>query len=112
MNKGCALVFNSENDETIVHQGAPRPRDAAAILEVVVGKTIIEGLLPLDCYSDVLGVAGRVTGDIEDHRGVGVQVGRCVDGVGRGHVDVDLLGACFDEFTLVGDMLEKKRHVA
>lgn len=93
MNKGCALVCNSENDETIVHQGTPSPCDAATVLEVVIGKTIIERLLPLDCYSDVLGVSGRVTSDVEDYRGVGIQVSGCVDGVGRGHVDVDLLGA-------------------
>lgn len=102
MNKGFALVCNSKNDKTIVHQGTPSPRDAAAVLEVVVGKTVIERLLSLDCYSDVLGVAGRVAGDVEDHRGVGIQVSYCVDGVGRGHVDVDLLGACLDELTLAG----------
>lgn len=93
MNKGFALVCKTENDESIVHQGTTSPRDTAAILEVVVGKTIIERLLPLGCDNDVLGIAGRVTGDIEDYRGVGIQVSHCVDGLGRGHVDEDLLGA-------------------
>lgn len=93
MNKGFTLVCKTENDETVVHQGAPSPRDAATVLEVVVGKTIIERLLPLDCYSDVLSVAGRVTGGVEDHRGVGIQVGHCVESVGRDNFDVDLLGA-------------------
>lgn len=93
MNKSFTLVCKTENDETVVHQRTSSPGDAAAVLEVVVGKTIVERLLPLDCYSDVLGVAGRVTGGVEDHRGVGIQVGHCVKSVGRGHLDVDLLGA-------------------
>lgn len=102
MNKGFTLVRKTENDETIVHQGTASPREAAAVLAVVVGIAIIERLLPLDPYSDVLGVAGRVTGGVEDHRVVGVQVGNCVEGV-RGHVDVDLLGARFDDLTSTVD---------
>lgn len=101
MNKRFALVCKTENDESVVHQGTPSPGDAAAVLEVVVGETIIEGLLPLNRNSDVLGVAGRVTSDVEDHRGIRIQVSRCVDGVGRGHVNINLLGSWLDEITVV-----------
>lgn len=93
MNKRLALVGKTENDEPIVHQGTPSASDAATVLEVIVGKTIIERLLALDRHSNVLGVAGRVTGDVEDHRGIGILVSRRVEGVGRGHVDVDLFRA-------------------
>lgn len=100
MNKRLALVGNPEDDEPIILQRISIPDDTAFVLDVLVGKAVVETHLALGHHGNILGVAGRVAGDVEDHRGIRVEVSSRVDRVGRGHLNVDLLGARFDELTL------------